>query len=97
MIAGTAAMWVEVFAAGRLLDRDLDAPRIRQAFRTLAATRDTWPAPRNFVEAFNATTRQQAALTKQHVPARPETVAAAVAEVEAVFRVDGKTLAAGGD
>ena len=55
------------------------------------------PAPRDFVEALGSTRREVPALTKQHIPARPEVVAAAAAEVAEAFRMDGKTAAAGPD
>jgi len=97
MIAGTALAWTEVVADGREFDQALDAPRFRTAFRTLAATHRHWPAPRDFVEALGSTRREVPALTKQHIPARPEVVAAAAAEIAEAFRMDGKTAAAGPD
>ena len=90
MIEGTAAMWVQAVTHGRAFDRNLDAPRFRNAFVTMAATRTTWPAPLHFIEAMPR--RDQLALTKQHVPADPAIAAAAIAEVTEMLR--GKTAAA---
>jgi hypothetical protein len=100
LIEITAQNWIVAFTANRVLERDLDAPRIRRAFDTLVSERVEWPAPRHFVEAFNATTRAQAALTKQHIPANPQRVAVVFAEIAGMFGSDahcGKVAAAGPD
>lgn len=52
MIAGTAAAWVEAVTTGRKFDEARDRPRFRAAFVTLAQTRESWPAPRHFLDAL---------------------------------------------
>lgn len=52
VIRGTALAWVEALTHGRRWDQGRDAPRIREAFRTLAATRTSWPAPLHLIEAL---------------------------------------------
>lgn len=93
----TAENWIVAFNRNRALDCDLDTPRIRAAFDTLVATRDEWPAPRHFAEAFDAVPRGTLAITKQVIPADPARAAAAIAEIAGVLRVDGKSAAAGPD
>lgn len=95
MIAGTAMMWGEVVAAGRVFDERLDAPRFRAAFVTLAGTRTSWPAPLHFIEAMPP--REQLALTKQTIKADPARAERAMNEIARSLRMDGKVAAAGGD
>lgn len=52
MVKGAVAAWVECLTANREWKQDRDAPRIRQAFLTLAQTRRQWPAPIDFTEAL---------------------------------------------
>lgn len=97
MIQLTAENWVVAFNRNRVLDWELDESRIHAAFDTLVATRDEWPAPRHFAEAFDAVPRGTLALTKQVIPADPARAAAAIAEIARVLRLDGKSAAAGPD
>lgn len=52
MLKGTASAWFEAITDGNAWDQERDAPRFRAAFRTLAKTRETWPAPKHFLEAL---------------------------------------------
>lgn len=90
--------WSEVLTTGRHWDETRDAPRIRQAFVTLAGTRRTWPAPADFLEAIPKVEPLKA-LTNR--PADPARAAACIAEARRLLQghrePDRKTLAAGGD
>lgn len=70
LIEGTAAMWVEALTDDRVWDQQLDGPRFRKAFVKLSQTRRQWPAPADFLEAMPP--REQLALTKQPIPADPD-------------------------
>ena len=94
MIEGTAAIWIRAITEGKAYDQDMDTPRIRKAFVTLAATRTTWPAPLHFVECLPP--REQLQLTRESRKADPERAAAAMAEVESLL-THGKGAAAGGE
>jgi len=48
----TVGTWLEAVTIGREWDRERDTPRIRQAFVTLANTREAWPAPKHFLDAL---------------------------------------------
>lgn len=76
--------WCEAVTSGRAWDQQLDAPRFRRAFVTLASTRTSWPAPLHFIEAMPP--REQLVLTKQAIPADPERVAAAIEEVRSILQ-----------
>lgn len=52
MIAGTAAAWVEAITFSGHWEEARDRPRFRDAFITLANTREQWPAPKHFMEAM---------------------------------------------
>lgn len=52
--------WVEALNCNRVWDQDRDAPRFREAFRTLAANSTRWPAPVDFVAALPAYEPKQA-------------------------------------
>lgn len=93
MIAGTAAAWVEAVTAGRTFDEARDRPRFRAAFVSLAQTRESWPAPKHFLDALPRV--EQAALGYEVKPASPEQAAAAMARINAMLRPDRKTQAAG--
>lgn len=86
LLAGTAQAWLEVLTTGRVWERERDTPRIRQAFVTMATTRETWPAPRHFFDALPHIVVNLAAIEKEFRPANPETVAKARAEMEAFLR-----------
>jgi hypothetical protein len=62
-------------------NQERDTPRIRAAFSTLAMTRESWPAPRHFIDALPRVA-QPLALEKGFKPASPEAVARARAQVE---------------
>ena len=48
----TARTWLEAVLDGREWDMGRDESRMRAAFVTLAKTRDSWPAPRHFIDAI---------------------------------------------
>lgn len=75
---------MEAVTHNRKFDEDLDPPRFREAFTTLAATRTSWPAPPDFIGALPE--RKQLALTKQSIPADPERAARAIAEIAEALR-----------
>lgn len=52
MVAGTIGAWFEAITDRREFDERLDAPRMQAGFRTLAATREKWPAPKHFMEVL---------------------------------------------
>ena len=79
--------WHEALTARRQWDRDRDAPRVRQAFVTLAATRRQWPAPADFLDAMPPAP-QLRALPK--VAPDPEKAAAAFREVESLLKRGGE-------
>ena len=84
LINGTVLAWSEVLTAGRVFDEQLDAPRFRKAFVTLAATRTSWPAPADFLTALPE--RDQLAIAKTPIKADPARAAAACAEIAAALR-----------
>lgn len=86
LLAGTAQSWLEVLTTGRVWEQARDTKRIRQAFVTLATTRESWPAPRHFFDALPHVVVDLVAIEKEFRPAHPETVAKARAEMEAFFR-----------
>lgn len=79
----------------REFDEGLDARRFRKAFVTLAETRSTWPAPKDFIAALPE--RDQLALARESRKADPERAAAACAEIARELDVDRKTAAGGPD
>lgn len=50
LIEGTLLGWRE--AIGNHWNRETDAPRFREAFRTLMRTQSSWPAPADFLVAL---------------------------------------------
>jgi hypothetical protein len=48
----TAATWIDATTSGHEWDQRRDTPRIRAAFSTLQRTRESWPAPRHFLDAM---------------------------------------------
>lgn len=52
MLPGTAHAWLEAVTEGREFKPERDTPRIRAAFRSLATTRETWPAPKHLIDAL---------------------------------------------
>ena len=96
LLTATARVWHEAITDGRAFDEQRDSPRIRQAFRTLAATREQWPAPRHLVEALPKI--EQGAIGYEVKPVSRDEAAKRMAEIRAELeRVDGKTAAAGSD
>lgn len=71
--------WVEVARQGRSWDEQRDAPRIRQAFVTLASTREQWPAPRHFLDALPRI--ETAAIGYEVKPATKEEADAAMVKI----------------
>ena len=79
-IEGVAMAWVDACQCWPIAwEREADAPRLRQAFRVLAATARRWPAPVQLREALPP---------RQAPPAlpRPEVDAARAAEVQRQIR-----------
>lgn len=103
LLTATARVWHEAITDGRAFDEQRDAPRIRQAFRTLANTREQWPAPKHLIDALPKI--EQGAIGYEVKPASPEEAARRMAEIRAtldlgdhiVKPVDGKSAAAGAD
>lgn len=83
LLQGTVLAWREAITAGRDWDEQRDAPRIRQAFVTLATARETWPAPRHFLDALPRI--EQRALGYEVKPASPEQAQARLAEIRRVL------------
>lgn len=84
LIEGTVLAWRESLTLNRSFDAQLDAPRFRKAFVTLAATRTSWPAPADFLTVLPE--RDQLALARESVKADPARAAAACAEIAAALR-----------
>lgn len=93
ILPGTAMAWLDILTDRRLWDEERDTPRIREAFRTLARTRRTWPLPVDFTEALPPHKNEWLGLPK--ATPDPQHAAAVMAEIHA--RLDGKTAAAGPD
>lgn len=54
-IAGVALAWADaMMVAGISWDERLDSPRIKMAFRLLAARLERWPAPKHLLEVLPA-------------------------------------------
>jgi len=66
-------MWVDALTDDKVWEQEFDAPRFRKAFVKLSQTRRQWPAPADFFEAIPP--REQLALTKQPLPADPDSPA----------------------
>jgi hypothetical protein len=77
VIPGTAQAWHEALTAGRKWSEARDTARIRAAFVTLAATRETWPAPRQFLDALPRV--EQTAIGYEVKPATRAEAEAAIA------------------
>lgn len=102
----TAATWIEATTIGRQWDQARDTQRIRSAFSSLALTRESWPAPKHFLDALPRV--EQAALAHEVRPASREEAAAAMKRIREMLAEkgedswevhnvprDGKSLAAG--
>lgn len=75
--------WHEAVTTGRVWDQQRDTPRIRAAFVSMANTRESWPAPRHFLDALPRI--EQAALGYDVKPADPRRAMAAIAEARAML------------
>jgi hypothetical protein len=97
MIAGTAAAWVEAITTGRKFEESRDRARFRAAFVTLAQTRESWPAPRHFLDALPRV--EQTAIRYESKPLSPEEAKKRLDAIreELGLRPDRKTQAAGLD
>ncbi len=97
LIPGTVRAWHEAVTTGRDWDQGRDAPRIRAAFVTLAQTRESWPAPRHFLDALPRI--EQAAIRYESKPLSPEEAKKRLDAIreELGLRPDRKTQAAGAD
>ena len=84
MIELTARTWLETVTDGREWERGRDESRMRAAFVTLAKIRETWPAPKHFLEAIPPVEPLKA-IEKEHRPATPEQIAAHAAELRAAL------------
>jgi hypothetical protein len=69
VLPGTALSWHEAITAGRDWDKTRDTPRIRAAFTTLANTRETWPAPKHFLDALPRVEQRSLAYEVKPLPA----------------------------
>lgn len=83
VLPGTAQSWVESLNAGMVWDRERDTPRIRLAFGKLATIRETWPAPKHFLDALPRV--EQATIGYEVKPASREEAAAAMAKIRAML------------
>jgi hypothetical protein len=79
LIAGTAHAWLEAITADNTFQRERDTPRIRAAFRTMANRRESWPAPRHFLDALPKV--EQSALCYEVKPATREEAARAITRI----------------
>ena len=52
LIEGSALAWCEAIGRGKRWDEGRDAPRFREAFRSLMGRCRSWPAPIDFLEAL---------------------------------------------
>jgi hypothetical protein len=84
LIEGTILAWAEAITAGRAWDQERDAPRIREAFVTLARTRRQWPAPADFLEAVPRVRVELKALPRS--PSDPAKAAAAIEAARKALR-----------
>lgn len=59
LLTGTAQAWLEAITEGRSWEPARDTPRLRAAFVTLASTRESWPAPKHFLDALPRAEQRQ--------------------------------------
>lgn len=93
LLTATARVWHEAITDGRAFDEQRDAPRIRQSFRTLANTREQWPAPKHLIEALPKI--EQGAIGYEVKPVSREEADRRMAEIRATL--SGRERAAGPD
>lgn len=72
VLPGTVAAWMEALQHRLAWDQVRDAPRIRKAFVTMAATRRTWPQPMDLVEALPQPDMQPRLGKQSGIPATRE-------------------------
>lgn len=84
LVDGTVMAWHEAISFGRDWKQDRDTPRIRAAFVTLASTRDTWPAPKHFLDALPRV--EQTAIPYEVKPLSSEEAEARLAECRRLLR-----------
>lgn len=53
------AAWIDALTFGRQWDQERDTPRIRHAFRVLAANRTEWPTPKDLMDSLPASEQKQ--------------------------------------
>jgi hypothetical protein len=75
----TVGTWLEAVTIGREWDEARDTPRIRQAFVTLANTREAWPAPKHFLDALPRV--EQRSLSYETKPLSPAECDARMAQL----------------
>ncbi|MFD0738272.1 hypothetical protein ACFQZQ_03075 [Lysobacter koreensis] len=78
----TAATWIDATTINRAWDKARDTSRIRGAFSSLALTRDTWPAPRHFLDALPPSSQLALAGDRERPVDPPELVK----ELDAISR-----------
>lgn len=83
MIELTARTWLEAVMDGREWDRQRDESRMQAAFVTIAKTRETWPAPKHFIDAIPPIPPAPA-IGYERKPASPEAIERARKQVEAM-------------
>lgn len=59
MIEATVAAWIDALIFGRQWDQERDTPRIRHAFRVMAANRTEWPTPKDLMDSLPASEQKQ--------------------------------------
>jgi hypothetical protein len=79
----TVGTWLEAVTIGREWEETRDAPRIRQAFVTLANSRESWPAPKHFLDALPRV--EQRAMGYEVKPLTPEQADARMAHIRAML------------
>lgn len=84
MMAGTVLAWLTALTHNRVWDQDRDTPRIRESFRTMMATRETWPLPKDLVDQMPAPIQHVAIPAKPSDPARAQ---ACIDEIASLFRM----------
>lgn len=70
LLTATAKVWYEAITDGLTYDQARDTARIQQAFRTLAHTRESWPAPKHLLDAMPRI--EQQSLGYEVKPTSPE-------------------------
>lgn len=97
ILPGTVQAWLEVLTDRREWNEERDAPRVREAFRTMARIRRTWPAPVDFTEAMP---QPQEWTSLPKATPTPEHAAAVISEIKSrlgITETDGKSAAGGPD